>query len=329
MNSPESLPVKNFRPRSLSGDGNKGLLVFVVTDGLTKKYSHVTALDQCSLSVERGEVFGLLGPNGSGKTTLLRLLLGFLHPTSGTARIDQFDCTLQSVAAHRQLAYLPGDARLYRQMRGRDLLAFFASLRPDNSLQRARQLAQRLDLDLARRVSLMSTGMRQKLALAVTLSIDAPLLILDEPTANLDPTVRATVTELILEARSRQRTVLLSSHILPEIEQVCDRVAILCQGRLVHTQVMSELRRRHRIRARLRGPFSKPPNELASLSIQTGPDGHVVIETCGDLAPLLGWLSTTTLDEIQIEPLGLRPVYDRFHANPATLDTPSRGDVRL
>ncbi len=175
--------------------------------------------------------------------------------------------------------------------------------------------AQQLDLDLSRRVSFMSTGMRQKLALAATLSADTPLIILDEPTSNLDPTVRGTVMGMVAKARRQGRTVMFSSHVLSEVEETCDRVVILRAGQLVHTQVMSELRRRHRIHATMRGSIPTVPPDLdQQLSISMSDDGHVMIETPGELSPLLGWLSTLDLHEVRIEPVGLRAVYDQFHS---------------
>jgi len=289
--------------------------VLVQTHHLTKRYGRLTALDDCSLGVAKGEVFGLLGPNGAGKTTLLRLLLGFLKPTSGSATIDSLNCYRQSIAVHRNVSYLPGDVQLFRSMRGRQVIEFFAGVRPGGDADRSRQLARRLDLDLSRRVAFMSTGMRQKLALAVTLSADTPLVVLDEPTASLDPNVRSEVMTLVDHARDEGRTVLFSSHVLSEVEQACDRVGILRAGRLVHTQAMSELRRQHRIRARLTGPMPPVPEGLReTLSIHEDGNGDVTIDTPGELAPILGYLATLPLEEVRIEPVGLRVIYDRYHA---------------
>lgn len=288
----------------------------VATAGLTKHYGRVVALERCTLTVSQGEIFGLLGPNGAGKTTLLRLLLGYLRPTGGWARVGGLDCHRQSLAVRQRVAYLPGEARLFRQMRGRDLLRFFASMRGGGSWKRALQLAERLELNISRRVSFMSTGMRQKLALAATLAADTQLVILDEPTSNLDPTVRGTVLQLVQEARQRGQTVMFSSHVLSEVEQVCDRVVILRAGELVHTQVLSELRRRHRIQARLRGTLPPPPAALADqLTIRREAEERVTIETPGDLSTMFGWLSALPLEEVRIEPVGLRSVYDQFHAD--------------
>jgi len=289
--------------------------LFVETHSLTKCYRRFTALDACTLGVEAGEVFGLLGPNGAGKTTLLRLLLGYLQPTSGRATIGGLDCQRQSVAARRLVSYLPGEARLYRGMRGRDVLRFFADVRPGGDFRQALRFAERLDLELSRRVAFMSTGMRQKLAFAATMSSDSPLVILDEPTANLDPSVRATVSEMIAEAKTAGRTVFFSSHVLSEVEEVCDRVAILREGRCVHTQVMSELRRKHRVVASLVGEAPAVPVELAdSVRITHCSQSELVIEA-DELSLLLRWLANVPVTEIKAEPIGLRAVYDRFHAN--------------
>jgi ABC-2 type transport system ATP-binding protein len=307
--SPPSAPVAS--PSPLAENGH----VIVETDNLTKTYGSLTALDGCTLAVERGEVFGLLGPNGAGKTTLIRLLLGYLRPTTGRAQVDGRDCQRQSLAVRRLVAYLPAEASMFPSMRGREALAFFGEIRPGGNLARSLELASRLELDLSRTVGFMSTGMKQKLALAATLAADTPIYILDEPTANLDPTVRATVLGLVAEARQSGKTVLFSSHVLSEVEQVCDRVVILRAGRLVHTQVTRELRMQHRIVAQLTGPLPPiPENFRRQLAIVGQHNGEVVLETPGELAPLLGWLATLPLADVRIEPVGLRAVYDRFHS---------------
>jgi ABC-2 type transport system ATP-binding protein len=287
--------------------------LLVETRSLAKRYGDVTALKNCALQIQRGEVYGLLGPNGSGKTTLIRLLMGFLRPTAGSAWIDGLDCYRQSVAVHARVAYLPGDARLFRQMRGREVLRFFCGIRAGADFRKALELADRLKLELSRKVSMLSTGMRQKLALAAVLAADTPLAILDEPTANLDPNVRGEVLALVREARSAGRTVIFSSHVLDEAEQACDRVGIMREGELVHVERVAEVRRQHRIRARLTGPLSKPPAALAEQLTIAASNGSVTIHTAGELSPLLGWLATLPLAEVTIEPLGLKSVYESYH----------------
>lgn len=286
----------------------------VSTHELTKRYAAVTALDRCTLEVSRGEVFGLLGPNGSGKTTLLRLLMGFLRPTAGRAAIDGLDCYRQSLEVHRRVAYLPGDVRLFGNMRGSDVLRFFSRIRRGGDLRRELDLAERLGLEISRPVARMSTGMRQKLALAAVMAVDTPLVILDEPTANLDPSVRGVVLALVREAREAGRAVIFSSHVLDEVEISCDRVGIMRAGKLAHLQAISELRRQHRIRARLTAPLPSPPASLAAGLAISNSNGDVTIETPGELSPLLGWLATLPLAEVRIEPVGLRAIYDRVHS---------------
>lgn len=288
--------------------------MLIQVEHLTKRYGRVTALEDCCLSVPEGEILGLLGPNGAGKTTLIRLLMGYLKPTSGTAAIDGWCCCNHSVQVRRQTTYLPGEVRLFGQMRGREVLRFFAEVRPEGNLHRSLQLAERLELALTARVASMSTGMRQKLALVATLAAETPLVILDEPTSNLDPTVRRVVTEIVGEIRQQGRTVLFSSHVLSEVEEVCDRVAFLRGGRLAHVQVMQELKRRHRIQVELSGPLPPPPTELrGQFQLQQQRPGEFVIETSGALQPLLHWLATLPLNEITVQAVGLRSLYDRIH----------------
>ena len=288
--------------------------MFIDLRGLTKRYGTFAALQDCTLTIERGEVFGLLGPNGAGKTTLLRLLLGYLSPTAGQASIDGLDCHRRSVEVRTRTSYLPGEVRLFGSMRGRKVLKFFAEIRPGGDFRRSLDLADRLELDLSRRVAFMSTGMRQKLALVATLAADTPLMILDEPTANLDPTVRGIVAQLVSESQRRGHTVLFSSHVLSEVEDVCDRVAFLRDGQLAHLQIMHDLKRRHRIQARLVGPWQPPPDPLGQeLVIQREADGRISIETSGEMAPVLQWLSTMNLLEMNVQPVGLRALYDLVH----------------
>jgi ABC-2 type transport system ATP-binding protein len=306
----------------------------VRTIGLTKRYGEFTALEDCSIEVRRGEVFGLLGPNGAGKTTLIRSLLGFLHPTSGNALIDNIDPAVDGTAVRSRVAYLPGDAHVPRHWRGEAALRFFAEIHPAGNLDNSRWVAQYLELDTRRHVGTMSTGMRQKLALSVVLGLSTPLIILDEPTANLDPSIRSRILELVLAARRRGQTVMFSSHVLSEIEDTCDRVVFLRSGRLVRDLVMKDLFQRHRIlgnRKDVRTELAAPREFQDRIEIRSidqdhsGRDhsdrdhsdqdhsGRVQIDTQGDLSDLLPWLGTLSLSGMRIEPLGLRTIYDEVH----------------
>jgi ABC-2 type transport system ATP-binding protein len=288
--------------------------VLVQTEALTKRYGTRTALREVSLQVPRGEVLGLLGPNGAGKTTLLRVLTGYLRPSSGRASIDRLDCYRQSLEVRRRLAYLPGDARLFRRLTGNQTIDLLSRLRRPQPASRARQLASRLDLDLSRRVGQMSTGMRQQLALVITLAPEVPLVILDEPTANLDPSVRREVLRMVREAGDAGRTVLFSSHVLAEVEEACDRVAVMGSGQLAETVHMDDVRNQHVIRTRLDGPLGPIPAGLQErIKIGRAHADEAVLYTEGNLAPLLGWLASQPIRELHVEPTGLSRLYEKHH----------------
>ena len=287
--------------------------MLVEIENLTKTYGNFTALRGCDLEIEPGIAFGLLGPNGAGKTTLLRLLLGFLFPTAGRVRVAGFDCHSQTVEVHRKLSYLPGDAQLFGSMRGRKVLRFFSQLRPDCDLKKAMELAERLELDHSRRVAFMSTGMRQKLALCVCLSTRADLTILDEPTANLDPTVRGEVIRIIDELKSEGRTIIFSSHVLSEIEDVCDRVVIMRKGEVVRDLEMRELKSRHTISAHCPAKRLELDGQLRESVQISFRDEQCRMHASGDLMPVLEWLSRQPVSGVRIEGVGLRTIYDECH----------------
>ncbi len=285
----------------------------VQTSQLCKAFGSFVALDNVTLDIGHGKVFGLLGPNGAGKSTLIRTLMGFLKPSSGSAVVAGMNCHSDRLAVHQQVTYLPGDARVYGLMKGRSVLKQFVRYRTNASYQRALEVAERLELDLSRWVGLMSTGMRQKLALAVCLSVDCPLVILDEPTANLDPTIRARVLEFVSEARRAGRTVIFSSHVLSEIEEVCDEVGILKKGQLVFRESMSGLNRQHRITVGCPAGLPPVPESLAEILTITQKNDRSIIETPDRVADVLRWLAQAELGDVAIEPIGLKSVYQRFH----------------
>lgn len=297
-------------------------VVLISIKHLHKKYDDVVALRDCNLEVVRGEIFGLLGPNGAGKSTLIRLLLGFLRPTSGSAQIAGLDCSRNAVKIHQRTSYLPGDVRLFRRMAAREYLKFVSELRHRASLTQALELADELQLELNRRVAFMSTGMRQKLALVGALAAGAELIILDEPTANLDPNVRAVVASKIQQLARQGTTILFSSHVLPEVEQICDRVAIMKEGEIALVQEMSHLHTQHRISATLpRELFVINESLRHQIRVLHETDHQVVFETPAALASLLGWLANLPLQEVTIARVGLRSVYDRIHPNGPPLES--------
>jgi ABC-2 type transport system ATP-binding protein len=283
------------------------------TEHLTKDYGRFRALDDLQLSVAPGEVFGLLGPNGSGKTTALRVLLGFLKPTAGVAWIGGHDCWHDGVAARRQMAYLPGELRLYENMTGRQLVHLLSRLRGQRANSEVDVLARRLDIDLDRPIAHLSSGMKRKVALLQVLVTQAALLILDEPTNTLDPSMRDELLTLLRQASGRGQAVLFSSHVLAEVERVCDRVGILRRGRLVHLQNMTDLREARLVRASFSEPPSAPLPDLPGLEVRERGPKELVLEYTGALPPLVEWLARQPLVDLRLEPLGLSAIYRRYH----------------
>jgi ABC-2 type transport system ATP-binding protein len=284
------------------------------TEKLSKAYGSFLALDALELDVAPGEIVGLLGPNGSGKSTALRLMLGFLRPSAGRASIAGHDCWHDGAAARRHVAYLPGELRLYENMTGRQLVRFLGGLRQRDFAATIDTLARRFDIDVSRPIAQLSSGMKRKVALLATLLPETPLIIMDEPTNTLDPNMRDELMQQLREAKGRGQAVLFSSHVLAEVEHVCDRVAILQRGRLVHMQHMQTLRAERRIRVRFDGPAGSLP-DLAGLRPRTAGNGTLDLLYAGPIVELLRWLAVQPVSDVRIEPAGLAEVYHRFHPN--------------
>ncbi|MFO0880432.1 MAG: ABC transporter ATP-binding protein [Gemmataceae bacterium] len=285
------------------------------TENLTKRYGAFTALNDLTMSIRAGEVVGLLGPNGSGKTTALRLLLGFLRPTSGRSSIGGHDSWSASVAARRLVAYLPAELRLYENMNGRQLIRFLSELRGQPMNPEIDLLASRFDIDIDRPIANLSSGMKRKVALLQVLAPHAPLVIMDEPTNALDPTMRDLLLEQVEQARDRGQAILFSSHILTEVERVCDRVLILQRGKLVFEQEVAKLQEGRLVQARFASPAGPLP-ELPGMHLREQSSHNLTVEYTGPLPELLGWLSSQPLTELRMEPLGINAIYYRFHGNP-------------
>lgn len=275
--------------------------------GLTKRYGSLSALNDLNLDVAQGEVLGFLGLNGAGKTTTIRLLLDLLRPTSGNASIFGHDCFTESLAARAQVGYLPGELGLYADLTGLEVLNFLAKLKGQSvDQQRRQELIKRLELperDLRRKMRQYSTGMKRKVGLIQAFETDPPLLILDEPTEGLDPLMQESVYLLIKEARQNGRTVFMSSHVLSEVERICDRIALLRKGELV---VLTDV---ETIRAttgrRVDVVFSR---EVAPPAVQL-PAGLRLLETTsrrwrlevkGPLGPLLGAVAGMPIQDLEV-----------------------------
>src|SRR5215204_2051488 len=235
----------------------------ISVSGLVKTFGSVRALDGLDLNVAEGEVHGFLGPNGAGKSTTIRVLLGLLRADSGRARLLGGDPWTDAVALHRRLAYVPGDVSLWPNLTGGEAIDLLGRLRGGLDTDRRAELLERFDLDPAKKARTYSKGNRQKVALIAGLASDVELLLLDEPTSGLDPLMEATFREVIREELQSERTVLLSSHILAEVEALCDRVSIIRAGRVVESGTLAELR--HLTRTSVQAELSAPPDGLLAL----------------------------------------------------------------
>ena len=213
----------------------------IVTQGLSKDYGRGHGLFDLDLTIARETVFGYLGPNGAGKTTTIKLLMAMIRPTRGTARIFNLDSEKDAVAIKRRVGYLPADLPQFGGLRGSEVVAYLAGLRGGVDRKRVESLAQRLDLDLGRRFREYSSGNKKKLGILIAFMSAPELLILDEPTGGLDPLIQQEFYRILGEARANGSTVFLSSHVLSEVEHVCDRVGILRQGRLIRVAELEEL----------------------------------------------------------------------------------------
>lgn len=240
------------------------MTVAIEVAGLRKNFGRTRALDGLDLNVAQGEVHGFLGPNGAGKTTTLRILLGLLRADAGTARLLGGDPWREVTTLHRRVAYVPGDVTLWPNLSGGEVIDLLAGLRGGLDSKRRAALLERFELDPTRKARAYSKGNRQKVALIAALASGAELLILDEPTAGLDPLMEAAFREAIEELRHNGITVLLSSHILSEVEALCDRVTIIRAGRVVETGALADLR--HLTRTSIDADLAGPPPALAGLA---------------------------------------------------------------
>ncbi|CAL9296380.1 ABC transporter ATP-binding protein [Streptomyces sp. SudanB25_2051] len=235
----------------------------ITVTGLHKSFGRTHALAGLDLDVAPGEVHGFLGPNGSGKSTTIRVLLGLLRADSGTARLLGRDPWQDAVELHRRVAYVPGDVTLWRNLSGGEVIDLYGALRGGLDPARRAELIERFELDPTKKGRTYSKGNRQKVALVAAFASDVDVLILDEPTSGLDPLMEGVFQSCVREERDRGRTVLLSSHILSEVESLCDRVSIIRKGRTVESGSLAELR--HLTRTSVEAELAAPPDGLAQL----------------------------------------------------------------
>jgi ABC-2 type transport system ATP-binding protein len=262
------------------------------TDGLTKKYGQFTALDHLDLDIKKGEILGYLGPNGAGKTTTIRLLLGLIKPTDGQAHIFGLDTQEAKIAIHKRVAYVPGEANLWPNLTGAETLHLLGKIHGQIDTAYLKKLVGLFKFDPSKKVRAYSKGNRQKINLIAALASRAELLIMDEPTSGLDPIMEQAFKDCVLAAKTSGQTVFLSSHVLSEVEALCDRVAILRSGKLVELGTLEEMR--HLSAVTVSATFEGRPPRISHLSnvknIHTS--GHqLTCQVHGDIAPLLSVLA--------------------------------------
>lgn len=269
------------------------------TEGLTKRYGGVAALDHLDLEVAQGEVVGYLGPNGAGKTTTIRLLLGLINPTEGRAKIFGLDCRRQPVETHRRLAFVAGEANLWPSLTGGETLQLLGRVQGRIDEAYRDELVARFELDPSKKVRAYSKGNRQKVILIAALMTRADLLILDEPTSGLDPLMEQAFRHSIREARDRGQTVFLSSHLMSEVEALCDRVGILREGKLVEMGTLAQMR--HLTALTVEATFDGSVPDLTGVPGVSSVEANGRVVRChvrGPVAPLLKVLANSGVTEL-------------------------------
>jgi len=294
--------------------------------GLVKRFGSFRALDGLDLTVRYGEVHGFLGPNGSGKSTTIRVLLGMLRHDDGTARLLGGDPWHDAVALHRRLAYVPGDVGLWPKLTGGEIIDLLGRLRGDLDRRRRDELVERFELDPTKKARTYSKGNRQKVGLVAALASSAELLVLDEPTSGLDPLMEAVFQDCIRDVRREGRTVLLSSHILAEVEALCDRVSIIRTGRTVEAGTLDELRRTSHTSVAATTERPVDLSDLSGVRDVRMEHGHLRFEVDNDQLPTaLDRLTDSGVTALTCNPPTLEELFLRHYDEPEErVDT--RGD---
>ncbi|MDG6218620.1 MAG: ABC transporter ATP-binding protein [Candidatus Thermoplasmatota archaeon] len=277
---------------------------------LTKKYKEVTAVDMISFSVKKGEIFGFLGPNGAGKTTTIRTLLGFLKPNTGTAHVCGLNITDNIVDIRRKVGYIPGELALYEHLTGRQCLNYFSTIR-NTDLSLLDELQDIFELPLDRRIKTYSRGMKQKLGIIQAFMDDPELVIMDEPTSGLDPLLQQKFYRFLENEKKKGRTMFFSSHILSEVEKICDRVAIIRNGRLVALERIEDLKKKKGKKFRLK--IEKPPEQFLNSLNATMKNDWIEFVTEDHIDKVIKKIAKYSIIDMEIQDFSLEDIFMHYY----------------
>lgn len=282
-------------------------------NGLVKHFGKVKAVDGVDFSIEKGETFGFLGPNGAGKTTTIRCIMDFIHPTAGKITILGKDSHLDSVELKGKIGYLPGNVKLHEGWSGKDHIEFVEGIRGKSKI--VDDLIQKLDFNPNAKFKNLSSGNKQKLGLILALMNEPEILIMDEPTVGLDPLLQNTIYEILGDLKKKGTTILVSSHNLPEVERICDRVGIIKQGKMVAVETLKELagKRIHKVEVRFDGKVKLADFKLKGIeNMEETPDG-LIFDVSGDLNTVVKELAKYKITDLAISHAALEEVFLKFY----------------
>jgi ABC-2 type transport system ATP-binding protein len=287
----------------------------IQTENLTKYYGKSRGIENVNITVNKGDIFGFLGPNGAGKSTMIRTLLDFIRPSSGSATIFGLDCQKDTVAIKKRIGYIPGDFGLFGNMTGWKYLEYFGKVRGGYDAEAAKALARRLDIKPDRKMKEYSRGMRQKMAIIQAFMNNPDLIVMDEPTNGLDPLVQQTFMDMLLEEAGHGTTIFMSSHVLSEVEKVCNRVAIIKDGQIATEEKVEDLRKKSGSVIQVKFTEEVGPDlfRIPGVINPTQQNGHLKMTVTGNMEGVLGEISRHKVADISIHQMTLEEIFMHYY----------------